>query len=79
MDEYINIGRWFSVLHRRSQIFVVEACEKLHLTYSEYVMLLRIYDHEGARQDELAAMLYRYCGSPAASRMRATSALSTST
>ena len=58
MDEYINIGRWFSVLHRRSQIFVVEACEKLHLTYSEYVMLLRIYDHEGARQDELAAMLY---------------------
>ena len=51
MDEYINIGRWFSVLHRRSQIFVVEACEKLHLTYSEYVMLLRIYDHEGARQD----------------------------
>ena len=50
MDEYINIGRWFSVLHRRSQIFVVEACEKLHLTYSEYVMLLRIYDHEGARQ-----------------------------
>ena len=57
MDEYINIGRWFSVLHRRSQIFVVEACEKLHLTYSEYVMLLRIYDHEGARQDELATML----------------------
>ncbi len=58
MDEYINIGRWFSILYRRSQIFVVEACEKLHLTYSEYVMLLRIYDHEGARQDELAAMLY---------------------
>ena len=63
MDEYINIGRWFSVLHRRSQIFVVEACEKLHLTYSEYVMLLRIYDHEGARQDELATMLYRYARS----------------
>lgn len=58
MDEYINIGRWFSILYRRSQIFVVEACEKLHLTYSEYVMLLRIFDHEGARQDELAAMLY---------------------
>lgn len=58
MDEYINIGRWFSVLHRRSQIFVVEASAKLKLTYSENVMLLRIFDHEGARQDELAAMLY---------------------
>lgn len=58
MDEYINIGRWFSILHRRSQLFVVEASEKLHLTYSEYVMLLRLFDHEGARQDELAAMLY---------------------
>ena len=56
MDEYINIGRWFSILHRRSQIFVVEASARLNLTYSENVMLLRIFDHEGARQDELAAM-----------------------
>lgn len=46
MDEYINIGRWFSILHRRSQIFVVEASARLNLTYSENVMLLRIFDHE---------------------------------
>ena len=36
-DDYVNIGRWFSILHRRSQLFVVEACQDLHLTYSEYV------------------------------------------
>ena len=57
-DDYINIGRWFSILHRRSQLFVVEACERLHLTYSEYVMLIRLYDSEGAKQDDLANMLY---------------------
>ena len=58
MDDYVNLGRWFSVLHRRSQLFVTEACARLQLTYSEYVLLLRIFDHEGVRQDELAAMLY---------------------
>ena len=58
MDDYVNVGRWFSILHRRSQLFAVEACQKLHLTFSEYIMLIRIYDHEGAKQDELANMLY---------------------
>lgn len=58
MDDYVNAGRWFSILHRRSQLFVVEACQKLHLTFSEYILLSRLFDHEGAKQDELAAMLY---------------------
>lgn len=58
MDEYVNWGRWFSILHRRSQLFVMEACQKYGLTFSEYSMLIRLYEHEGAKQDELAAMLY---------------------
>lgn len=58
MDDYVNAGRWFSILHRRSQLFVVEACQNLHLTFSEYIMLIRLFDQEGAKQDELASMLY---------------------
>ena len=58
MDEYVNWGRWFSILHRRSQLFVVEACQQFGLTFSEYSMLIRLYDKEGAKQDDLAAMLY---------------------
>ncbi|MBO5652463.1 MAG: MarR family transcriptional regulator [Selenomonas sp.] len=58
MDEYVNWGRWFSILHRRSQLFVVEACQKFGLTFSEYSMLIRLYDKEGAKQDDLAALLY---------------------
>ena len=58
MDDYVNVGRWFSILHRRSQLFVVEACQELNLTFSEYIMLIRIFDNEGAKQDDLASMLY---------------------
>jgi len=58
MDEYVNWGRWFSILHRRSQLFVVEACQQFGLTFSEYSMLIRLYDKEGAKQDDLANMLY---------------------
>lgn len=57
MDDYLNLGRWFSILYRRSQQFIVEACQGQGLTYSEFVLLVRLYDQEGAKQDELAAML----------------------
>ena len=56
-DNYVNVGRWFTLLHRRSQQFVNEACAQLELTFSEYIMLIRIFDHEGAKQDELATLL----------------------
>ena len=49
MDDYVNVGRWFSILHRRSQLFIVEACQKLHLTFSEYIMLIRIFDNESGK------------------------------
>lgn len=58
MDDFVNVSRWVAVLYRRSQLFVVEACQKMGLTFSEYVMLMRVFDYEGAKQDELAAMLY---------------------
>ena len=41
--DYLDIAHCFGVIRRRSQAFVVEACEKLHLTYSEYALLLKLY------------------------------------
>ena len=57
MDD-MNISRCFSVLHRRSQLFVTAACEHMQLTYSEYVVLMRVFVEEGLSQDELAACLF---------------------
>lgn len=56
--DYLNVARCFGILHRRSQNFLVEACQKLGLTYSEYVLLMRIFEHEGSSQEDLAAMLF---------------------
>ena len=55
--DYMNIGRSFSVLHRRSQLFVSAACEHLHLSYLEYVMLMRVFSFEGISQEDLSAAL----------------------
>ena len=55
--DYLDIGRCFSILHRRSQLFIVMACERLQLTYSEYVLLIRLYEREGLSQEELSSML----------------------
>lgn len=56
--DYLNIGHLFSVLHRRSQMFITAACEHLELTYTEYILLLRLYEDEGASQEKLAEVLY---------------------
>ena len=55
--DYLNVSRCFSILHRRSQQFIIEACADLVLYYSEYVMLIRLFANEGVSQDELASML----------------------
>ena len=56
--EDFKIGRCFSILHRRSQQFVVAACAKLSLSYPECVMLLAVFEEEGKSQDELADILF---------------------
>ena len=58
MDSYVNAGRWFSILYRRSQQFVVEACQQMGLTFSEFTLLVRIHDTPGVKQDDLAKVLF---------------------
>lgn len=56
--DYIDVAQNFSIIRRRTQAFVVEACNDMHLTYSEFVLLLRLYDNEGCSQDEMGKILY---------------------
>ena len=57
MEEYLRVHRWFSILYYRSQNFISEACKPLNLTYSEYTVLMNLYDNEGMNQDELSNSL----------------------
>ena len=58
MDNYVNAGRWFSILYRRSQQFIVEACQEMGLTFSEFTILMRIHSNPGVKQDDLAKVLF---------------------
>lgn len=58
MKEFASTGRWFSVLYRRSQQFIVEACQRMGLTFSEFSLLLSIHDDPGVKQDDLARILF---------------------
>lgn len=55
--ENLQVARCFSVLDGRSRSYVLEACSPLEITYSEYVLLLRLFDCEGASQEELSRVL----------------------
>lgn len=56
--DYIDAALSFSVVRRRTQALVVEACSDLKMTYSEFVLLLRLYDNEGCSQDKMGRDLY---------------------
>lgn len=56
--DYIGAAQSFSIVRRRTQALVVEACSDLQLTYSEYVLLLRLYDNEGCSQDKMGRDLF---------------------
>lgn len=56
--DYINVAQCFSIVRRRTQALVVEACSDLDITYSEFVLLLKLYDKQGCSQDDMANYLY---------------------
>lgn len=55
--ENLQVARYFSILDGRSRSYVLEACRPLNLTYSEYVLLLRLFNCEGASQEDLSRAL----------------------
>jgi DNA-binding MarR family transcriptional regulator len=58
MKNYVNAGRWFSILYRRSQQYIVEACQRMGLTFSEFTVLMRIHANPGVKHDDLAKVLF---------------------
>lgn len=55
--DYRSTARSFGILDRRSQNYIVTACASLGLTFSEYVLMLNLYENEGVRQDDMAALM----------------------
>lgn len=55
--DYRDAAHHFGVLYRRSQAFIVSACIPWNIGFSEFVLLTKLYENEGATLDELAYLL----------------------
>ncbi|MBQ1941192.1 MAG: MarR family transcriptional regulator [Selenomonadaceae bacterium] len=55
--ELYDFANYFSVIRRRSQALLVEACSEYKLNYSEFALLLKLYDMEGCSQDAMVVVL----------------------
>ena len=56
--DYYNASVNFGIIRRRVQSLVVEATMELGLTYSEFSLMLMLYDKEGCSQDDMTAFLH---------------------
>ena len=55
--ELYDFANYFSVIRRRSQALLVEASSEYKLNYSEFALLLKLYDMEGCSQDAMVEVL----------------------
>ena len=55
--ELYDFANYLSVIIRRSQALLVEACSEYKLNYSEFALLLKLYDMEGCSQDAMVEVL----------------------
>jgi hypothetical protein len=56
--DYYNASINFGIIRRRVQSLVVEATMDLGLTYSEFSLMLMLYDKEGCSQDDMTSSLH---------------------
>ncbi|MDF2540394.1 MAG: hypothetical protein K0S47_112 [Herbinix sp.] len=55
---HATIGRWISILHRQSQIYINQVLKEFNITSAEYSFLLYLYRNDGITQDDLSTYLY---------------------
>lgn len=55
--DYRDAAHNFAVLYRRSQSFIVASCSAWNISFSEYVLLLKLYEKAGVNQEELSVSL----------------------
>lgn len=53
-----SIGRFMSILHRQSQIYMNSVLKDFEITSAEYSFLLYLYRNDGVTQEELSTYLY---------------------
>lgn len=52
-----NIGKWFHILERRSQMYIAKSCEAIGISAQAYYLLLNLYGHEGVSQEDMAGIM----------------------
>ena len=58
-EETKSIGKWISIIHRQSQIYLNRELKKYDLNSSEYIYLINLSDSkEGINQKQLSDMIY---------------------
>lgn len=51
--DFLGAGRNFNLLSRRTQMYITQACKPYGITYSEFVILLALYEEDRCSQEQL--------------------------
>lgn len=56
-QEFKSIGKWISILHRQSQIYLNRELKPYNLNSSEYIYLVNLAENDGVNQKYLSDMI----------------------
>lgn len=54
----LSLARYVGIFNRQTQAYITAAVSSMNLSFSEYILLMNLYDNEGINQEELSSMLF---------------------
>lgn len=56
--DLLTMARYNGMFNRQTQAYITAAFSSMDISYSEWILLMNLYDNEGINQEELSCMLF---------------------
>lgn len=56
--DLLTMARYNGIFNRQTQAYITAAFSSMDISYSEWILLMNLYDNEGINQEELSCLLF---------------------
>lgn len=56
--DLLSFARCVGILNRQTQAYITAAFSSMNISFSEYILLMNLYNNEGINQEDVSSMLF---------------------
>ncbi|PXV95561.1 MarR family transcriptional regulator [Lachnotalea glycerini] len=54
----LSFARYVGIFNRQTQAYITAAFSSMNISFSEYILLMNLYNHEGINQEDISSILF---------------------